>query len=715
MKKKICVWLMVATIVIGMGMPVDAAEPGGGITPDENTETVKNINVSETSEDESEHILEDQDKTVLEKEEKDEAVEKAERVEADETTGIVENTEIAENEKETVILDGVEKKKESEKIDVLETTQTTETSVEDQILSADETKAISYNLVLNPSEVTLKEGETCKLSVEIEPEEPEDLVYTFSTTNNGSVAFDEETMTITAVGAGKGSVSVKATYKKENGTTASTTRSCTVNVEKAAGDTEVLINGTLYLVDDSAEKSNLQQAVEAAGITDYRDITSIEFKNGVIRKDDFTYISSIEDTLQYGLKSFIIDDSVQVKGLIDNAIPNAAFQVNTTSYPHLTTVYLGVNIKKIEQKAFYGCSAITDFEAPGVEYIGRNALDRIKVTTLSLPSVTRLDEDAFGTGNKAMTVELYLPSLSTMGTSGGAYDALECFTGLQKLTLGVNPPKLIKALKLKNGVAENLELVLPRGAVTNYQTGEFYDAEANTWCGIKLPVQNQYTVTVDVDGESYNITLPYEYESLKDLMPEAPVKAGYVFLGWNTKADGSGADVTADTLIEGDTTIYAVFRQEYLYNVTFVIDGKETIVQVTESESILKLPSAPSKEGYVFKGWNTKADGTGAEVTDGMSVSSDMTVYAVFEKKSEAGSGDEDDKKPNTGTDDKTNQVNDKNKNDKEDKKVEKTKEKSDTKAVQTGDETTAVPVALLVLASGVVVVALSEKRRYMK
>ena len=82
--------------------------------------------------------------------------------------------------------------------------------------SSIETEAVSYKLVLNPAEVTLKEGETCKLSYSMEPEEPKDVVYTYTVTNNGSVAFDEETMTITAVGAGKGTVRVSAKYTKED-------------------------------------------------------------------------------------------------------------------------------------------------------------------------------------------------------------------------------------------------------------------------------------------------------------------------------------------------------------------------------------------------------------------------------------------------------------------------------------------------------------------
>ena len=675
--KKVCAWLLAFVMVAGMTMPVEAKEPGEGYNPTEYTAPQQETDLLTNPEDESAENAEvKSEEADLEETEPAEAepveVPETEPAEVPETEPVevseAEPAEVSETEPAEI------PEEDADKADVIETKSVPADS-------SIETEAVSYKLVLNPAEVTLKEGETCKLSYSMEPEEPKDVVYTYTVTNNGSVAFDEETMTITAVGAGKGTVRVSAKYTKEDGKTASTSQSCNVTVEKAEGDTEILLNGSVYQVDDSAEKSNLQQAVEAAQISDYRDIKSIEFRSGVIRKEDFDFISEMEDTLQYGLQSFVIDDAVQVKGLINNAVPYGAFKVNTTSYGSLTTVYLGVNIKRIEKQAFYGCTAITNFEAPGVEYVGEGALNRIKVNVLSLPSVTRIDAEAFGDMKRDMITEVYLPSLNTMGISGGAYDALECFTELKKLTLGENPPKLTKALKLASGVAENLELVIPRGAVSNYQASEYYDAETNTWCGIKLPEQKQYVVTVNVDGQTQEITLPYEYSGLGDLMPEAPVKDGYVFLGWNTAEDGSGDVVTADTPITGDITIYAVFRQEYVYNVTFVVDGKETTVQVTESDAVIRLPKDPVKDGYIFKGWNTKADGTGTAVTDGTAVTADIKVYAIFEKKADAGTGDNTDNN-NKGEDNNT-PGKDKNK---DNQKPDDSNEKTSVKAVQTGD-----------------------------
>ena len=43
----------------------------------------------------------------------------------------------------------------------------------------------------------------------------------------------------------------------------------------------------------------------------------------------------------------------------------------------------------------------------------------------------------------------------------------------------------------------------------------------------------------------------------KVALPADPVKEGSVFLGWNTKADGTGTAVTKDDVYTADTTVYA--------------------------------------------------------------------------------------------------------------------------------------------------------------
>ena len=44
------------------------------------------------------------------------------------------------------------------------------------------------------------------------------------------------------------------------------------------------------------------------------------------------------------------------------------------------------------------------------------------------------------------------------------------------------------------------------------------------------------------------------------------------------------------------------------------------------------MPKNPTKAGYTFKEWNTKADGKGTACDGKSTVNGDMTVYAVYTK-----------------------------------------------------------------------------------
>lgn len=75
--------------------------------------------------------------------------------------------------------------------------------------------------------------------------------------------------------------------------------------------------------------------------------------------------------------------------------------------------------------------------------------------------------------------------------------------------------------------------------------------------------------------------------------------------------------------------------------VTFVNDGDTyTSVKAEQGKTIdgdaltdESMPANPSKDGCVFKGWNTKQDGTGDAFDGSTVVNGDMTVYAVYDKK----------------------------------------------------------------------------------
>ena len=168
-------------------------------------------------------------------------------------------------------------------------------------------------------------------------------------------------------------------------------------------------------------------------------------------------------------------------------------------------------------------------------------------------------------------------------------------------------------------------------------------------------------VVFDVDGVKTEVKV-IKGEAIGSNLPVDPTKDGYTFKGWNTKADGTGEAVTAETVVTNEMEVYAVFEQNPApieeVKVVIDVDGVKSEVKVIKGEAIgSNLPADPTKEGYTFKGWNTKADGTGETVTADTLVSDDLEVYAIFEKtetpkdpeKPDPGKGD-DTKKPETPT-----------------------------------------------------------------
>lgn len=112
-------------------------------------------------------------------------------------------------------------------------------------------------------------------------------------------------------------------------------------------------------------------------------------------------------------------------------------------------------------------------------------------------------------------------------------------------------------------------------------------------------------------------------EAVSAALP-TPVREGYTFAGWyNNKAfEGDALTALPETFPVGNTTYYAKWTANCA---TIVFDrnaedvaGSQTGVEgVTDGNVPGSFPEGTSyaREGYVFDGWNTKADGTGETVT----------------------------------------------------------------------------------------------------
>mgnify|MGYP006289257199 CR=1 FL=1 len=118
----------------------------------------------------------------------------------------------------------------------------------------------------------------------------------------------------------------------------------------------------------------------------------------------------------------------------------------------------------------------------------------------------------------------------------------------------------------------------------------------------------------------------------------------YIFAGWNTSADGSGTAYTAGATFPmgaADVTLFAAWTDR-TYSVTYV--GNENTSGTVpidsnrygEGETVTVLDNTGNlaRDGYIFTGWNTSADGTGTAYTAGATFpigAADVSLFADWE------------------------------------------------------------------------------------
>ena len=114
--------------------------------------------------------------------------------------------------------------------------------------------------------------------------------------------------------------------------------------------------------------------------------------------------------------------------------------------------------------------------------------------------------------------------------------------------------------------------------------------------------------------------------------------ADYTQLLFSGDSDAAQASNSRKSLLNNNDINY---KNPYLY-VNFVDDAKLHATRKVETGKAIdtdaltneSMPKDPTKDGYTFKEWNTKADGKGDAFTGASLVNSDMTVYAIYTKDS---------------------------------------------------------------------------------
>ena len=155
-----------------------------------------------------------------------------------------------------------------------------------------------------------------------------------------------------------------------------------------------------------------------------------------------------------------------------------------------------------------------------------------------------------------------------------------------------------------------------------------YDANAKNDTSVKgIPASQSKTANVDIK-----------------LSSDVPTRNGYTFLGWNTQADGKGTAYAAGAIYKNDqnggtVTLYAQWTP-WKHTVHYNANGGDqnsvpTDQTKTFDQAMILSDKKPTRHGYNFVRWNTKADGTGTSYEAKGNYNHDqnggtVTLYAIW-------------------------------------------------------------------------------------
>jgi uncharacterized repeat protein (TIGR02543 family) len=154
-----------------------------------------------------------------------------------------------------------------------------------------------------------------------------------------------------------------------------------------------------------------------------------------------------------------------------------------------------------------------------------------------------------------------------------------------------------------------------------------------------------YTVTYNWNGVTGGTVLTdpnHYFEGAIVIVSLRLERTGYSFIGWNTKADGSGTDIaTGSTFLMGSVNVvlYAKWTQLPTYTVTYNGNGSTSGTVPTDANHYLEGATVTvasqgtlTRTGYSFAGWNTKTDGTGTDRVGGSSFTIGSTNVVLYAK-----------------------------------------------------------------------------------
>lgn len=159
----------------------------------------------------------------------------------------------------------------------------------------------------------------------------------------------------------------------------------------------------------------------------------------------------------------------------------------------------------------------------------------------------------------------------------------------------------------------------PTYSMTGHRLDGWYDQpEGGNRISESTPIDHDMTVYAHWTLLSYRVT----YHNMSNIETETvnwgqPLgehahaeRPGYDFAGWFTGQQGAGEQMTPETLVYSDLTLYSHYTP-IEYAISYVMNGHGTVPADAWTsyniESQQYSPAIPSEQGYTFLGWDPQS------------------------------------------------------------------------------------------------------------
>ncbi|MBB6670090.1 InlB B-repeat-containing protein [Cohnella nanjingensis] len=412
----------------------------------------------------------------------------------------------------------------------------------------------------------------------------------------------------------------------------------TVHAENAVSDFEWQDDGTNITI--TGYHNDSVKAVEIPPEIDNKPVTAVE--SSAFQRKNLTSVKIPDSVTSIGDSAFAYNQLTSV------AIPASVTSIGTRAFlsNQLTSVTISAGVTSIGSFAF-AYNLLTNIAIPAsVTSIGNSAFQNNQLTSVEIPaSVTSIGNNVF-VYNKLTSIAI-LASVTSIGNAVFAYNQLTSvaipasITSIGSYAFAYNQLYQV----IFEGKPALTSSSFSNQAINNVSFNGWYKDEdyIGQWDGTAPEPMTIYgkwdNVTYEVafdiggggDDEINAQTVNYGRKVMK---PSDPKKEGYAFVGWYKEETLNNQwDFATDT-VTGTMMLYAKW-DAMNYAVTFDKNGGDAdanpaVITAVYGGNVGTLPTPPTRTGYSFAGWNTKANGQGDPFNATTAVTADITVYAQW-------------------------------------------------------------------------------------